>query len=91
VINLNVPDRPAEDVHGLRRAELARFGQVQMTIAEASDDSVRMSIKEEEEQPESGTDLAFLLEGWATVTAIRTIAADDSVDLRLEHENEAAR
>jgi 5'-nucleotidase len=53
VINLNVPDRRPEDVRGLRRAGLARFGQVQMTIAEATEDYVRLSIKEEEAQPES--------------------------------------
>ena len=89
VINLNVPDRPAEEVRGLRRAELAQFGQVQMTIAEASEDSVQMSLAEEEAQPEPGTDLALLSEGWATVTAIRTITADESVELPLADEGTA--
>lgn len=84
VINLNVPDRRPEDVRGIKRAALARFGQVQMTIAETSDDSVRMSLTEEGQQPEPGTDLALLLDGWATVTAIRTITADDSVELSLD-------
>jgi 5'/3'-nucleotidase len=86
VINLNVPDRLLENVRGMRRARLARFGQVQMTIAEAAEDYVRMSMKEEEAQPEPGTDLALLLEGWATVTAIHTIIADESVELPLEEE-----
>jgi 5'-nucleotidase len=84
VINLNVPDRRPDGVRGLTRASLARFGQVQMTIAEATEDYVRMSMKEEEARPEPGTDLAFLLEGWATVTAIHTITADESVELPLE-------
>ena len=84
VINLNVPDRRADGVRGLTRARLARFGQVQMTIAEATEDYVRMSMKEEEARPEPGTDLALLLEGWATVTAIHTITADESVELPLE-------
>ena len=84
VINLNVPDRRPEGVRGLTRARLARFGQVQMTIAEATEDYVRMSMKEEEARPEPGTDLALLLEGWATVTAIHTITADESVKLPLE-------
>jgi hypothetical protein len=35
-----------------------------MTIAEAAEDYVRMSIKEEEARPDPGTDLALLLEGW---------------------------
>jgi 5'-nucleotidase len=85
VINLNVPDRVPEDVRGMRRARLARFGQVQMTIAEAAEDYVRMSMKEEEARPEPGTDLALLLEGWATVTAIHTIIADESVELPLDN------
>jgi 5'-nucleotidase len=55
-----------------------------MTIAEAADDYVRMSMKEEEVRPEPGTDLALLLEGWATVTAIHTIIADESVELPVE-------
>jgi 5'-nucleotidase len=91
VINLNVPDRLLENVRGMRRARLARFGQVQMTIAEAAEDYVRMSMKEEEAQPEPGTDLALLLEGWATVTAIHTIIADESVELPLEEEQRPAR
>jgi hypothetical protein len=41
-------------------------------------------MKEEEAHPDPGTDLAYLLEGWATVTAIRTIGADESVELPLE-------
>jgi 5'-nucleotidase len=86
VINLNVPDRRSEGVRGVKRAELARFGQVQMTIAEGADDFVRMAMTEEQQKPEPGTDLALLQEGWATVTAIRTITADDSVELPLEDE-----
>jgi 5'-nucleotidase len=89
VINLNVPDRRPEDVRGVKRADLARFGQVQMTIAETSDDFVRMSLTEEAQHPEPGTDLALLLEGWATVTAIRTITADDSVELSLDQGDDA--
>jgi 5'-nucleotidase len=54
-----------------------------MTIAEGADDFVRMAMTEEEHTPEPGTDLALLLEGWATVTAIRTITADDSIELPL--------
>ena len=91
VINLNVPNRPPDRVRGIRRAELARFGQVQMTIAEAGEGYLRTSIKEAEVQPDPGTDLALLLEGWATVTAIRTITADDGVELPLEEETATAQ
>ena len=41
VLNLNVPDRPADEVGGLRQAGLAIFGQVQMAVAEAGEGFVR--------------------------------------------------
>lgn len=81
VINLNVPDRPPDRVRGLRRADLARFGQVSMTIAEAGEGYVRTSVQESETRPDPGTDLSLLAEGWATVTAIRTVTADDDVEI----------
>jgi 5'-nucleotidase len=90
VINLNVPDRPAGDVRGIRRAALARFGQVTMSIAESDEKFVRLSMTEEEARPDPGTDLALLLEGWATVTAIETITGNDSVALPLDDDGTAA-
>ena len=81
VINLNVPDRVPDQVRGLRRADLARFGQVTMTIAEAGEGYVRTSVREAETRPDPGTDLALLAEGWATVTPIRSVTVADDVDL----------
>lgn len=77
VLNLNVPDRAPDQIRGVRRAELARFGQVTMTIAEAGEGYLRTQIQESEARPDAGTDLALLAEGWATVTPIRTIEAAD--------------
>lgn len=80
VLNLNVPDRPAEDVRGLRQARLARFGQVQLTVIEAGEGFLRTAVQESEAEPDPGTDLACLAEGWATVTAIRALGVADQVD-----------
>jgi 5'-nucleotidase len=52
-----------------------------MTIAEAGEGYVRTSVQESETRPDPGTDLSLLAEGWATVTAIRTVTADDDVDI----------
>jgi 5'-nucleotidase len=52
-----------------------------MTIAEAGEGYVRTSVQESETRPDPGTDLSLLAEGWATVTAIRTVIADDDVDM----------
>jgi 5'-nucleotidase len=71
VVNLNVPDRPAGELAGLKPAALAPFGQVQMAIAEAGEGYVRVAIEEDGGRRVPGTDVALLAEGYATVTAIR--------------------
>jgi 5'-nucleotidase len=73
VLNLNVPDLPPDRLQGLRRASLARFGQVQMAIAETGEDFVRTSVEQSRFRHEPGTDLAWLAEGYATLTAIRPV------------------
>jgi 5'-nucleotidase len=70
VLNLNVPDRPMTGLGGVRTAALAPFGQVQMAIAEAGEDYVRIAIEEDGGRRVPGTDVALLAEGYATVTAI---------------------
>ena len=73
VLNLNVPDRPATEVRGLRQATLARFGQVQMALAESGEDFVRTAVEESRDRADDGTDLAWLTDGYATVTAIHPV------------------
>jgi len=77
VLNVNVPDLPAERLRGVRRASLASFGQVQMTVVESGEGFVRTALEESGEQLEPGTDLAGLAEGYATVTALRALAEVD--------------
>jgi 5'-nucleotidase len=77
VLNLNVPDLPREQIKGVRRARLARFGQVQMAVAESGRGYVRTTIEESSAELEEGTDLALLAEGYATVTAVRAVTEVD--------------
>jgi 5'-nucleotidase len=77
VLNLNVPDAPPDDVRGLQRATLARFGQVQMAVAETGKDFVRTAVEQSRERAEKGTDLAWLTDGYAALTAIRALATVD--------------
>lgn len=81
VLNLNVPDTPPERVKGIRRARLSRFGQVQITVAEAGQGYVRTVLEESGAQLEPGTDLALLAEGYATVSAVSAITEVSDVEL----------
>ncbi len=81
VLNLNVPDLPEDRVAGLRRAELAPFGQVQIALAERGADYVRTALEENGARHIPGTDLALLADGYASVTPIRP--PDHATDVAL--------
>jgi 5'-nucleotidase len=80
-----VPDLHVDGIRGLRRARLARFGQVQISIAEAGLGFVRTAVQAADEALEPGTDLAALAESYAVVTPIQ--APDEARDIRLNLEN----
>jgi 5'-nucleotidase len=84
VFNLNVPDLHLDGIRGLRRAALAQFGQVQMSIAEAGDGFVRTAVQAADEVLEPNTDLAALAEHFAVVTPIR--APIEAADVRFNLE-----
>ncbi|HEY0697782.1 MAG TPA: 5'/3'-nucleotidase SurE, partial [Micromonospora sp.] len=81
VLNVNSPDVPYEALRGVRRAALASFGQVQMTVAEAGKGFVRTSLEESGQPMEPGTDIAWLNHGYASVTAIRAVTEVSDIDL----------
>jgi 5'-nucleotidase len=83
VLNLNVPDRPADRIAGLRRARLAPFGQVQMSVAELGQGFIRLSLLTPAEEPPADSDLALLRQGYATLTPLRGVTADDGVEIDL--------
>lgn len=71
VLNVNVPDIPADRLRGLRRAELSRFGAVEGRVGEKGQGYVTITFSEVQAEAEPGTDLALLADGWATVTPLR--------------------
>ncbi len=83
VLNLNVPNLPREQVRGLRRAALARFGQVQIALVENGGGYVRTSLEENGTPPRPGTDLAWLADGYASVTALDVLQEAAGVELDL--------
>ena len=84
VFNLNVPDLHLDGIRGLRRASLAQFGQVQMSIAEAGEGFVRTAVQAADDLLEPQTDLAALAEHFAVVTPLR--APVEAADVRFNLE-----
>ena len=81
VVNVNVPDVPPEDLRGVRRAPLARFGAVQTHVTEPSEGYVEVSFSDVDPHAEPGSDAALLADGWATVTPLSPVCEADSVDV----------
>jgi 5'-nucleotidase len=84
VLNVNVPDVPLDQLAGVRQGTLAPFGQVQMALAETGKDYVRVAIEETGARRVPGSDLAWLADGYAAVTAVRIIGHLDQVCLDLD-------
>ena len=84
VLNLNVPDRPADQVAGLRQATLAPFGQVQVSVAERGEGFVRTAVEANAVRAVPGTDIAWLADGYAAVTAIRALGHLPDVELPVD-------
>ena len=85
-VNVNLPDRPADQIRGFRAARLAAFGAVQAQVraetADLSSGSVPVTFARPAGEPGPDTDLALLRQGWATVTVLRgRCEADDAMDL----------
>ncbi|MGI5244598.1 5'/3'-nucleotidase SurE [Dactylosporangium sp. CA-139066] len=70
VLNVNVPDVEAGYVRGIRRAHLAEFGMVQMTLRERGEGFVRMSLEQVGDVAEPGSDDGWLLDGYVAVTPL---------------------
>jgi 5'-nucleotidase len=79
VLSLNVPN--IVDVQGLRWAELARFGTVQSRVDEVDDNEIELVTVSSEETLVPGTDAALLADGYATLTPLRSVAAEPISDL----------
>jgi 5'-nucleotidase len=81
VLNVNVPNRDLGDIRGVRRASLATFGVVQMTMLEQGHGYVKMSLEQQDAALEPGTDEAWLVDGYVSVTPIRPSC--EATDIRL--------
>jgi len=75
VINVNVPNTPSN--RGVREAGLAPFGIVQTTLSERGEQYLRLAVEDLPNVPESGTDAAYLADGWVTVSGLDPVSHID--------------
>ena len=63
VLNCNVPDRPLEEVLGIRAGGLAHIGTAQTSVTEEKGTPVRVTLGGEDESAEIESDAALLQRG----------------------------
>jgi 5'-nucleotidase len=73
VVNLNVPNLPANRLRGVRSASLAPFGAVQTSVAEIGEGYVQLTVADMDPSGEPDTDAALLAAGYATVTLLNPL------------------
>ena len=81
VVNVNVPDRPADQLRGLHAARLASYRVARAIIGEPGEGFIPITFSELDAQPGAGTDLALLRDGWATVTVLEGLSESSALDL----------
>ncbi len=91
VLNVNVPDLPADRLAGVCQAPLATFGTVQAAVREPDGNPYTAEFRFTAPDPEAGTDGALLREGWVTVTALLGVRADTDAEVASFIERAVAR
>jgi 5'-nucleotidase len=82
-INLNVPNRPADEIAGIRQAPLASIGAVQTNVTDTGQGYVEMTYEAVATPPEPGSDADLLARGWAVVTPLVALTEATGLDLPL--------
>jgi 5'-nucleotidase len=75
ILNVNIPNVPADRLRGFREATLARQGAVSADIVQFGEGHVTMTFRREAGESDLRSDSALLREGWATATAVGNPAA----------------
>ena len=81
VVNVNVPDRPVSQIHGLHPARLVSYGAARAIIGEPGEGFIPMTFSALDEAPGPGTDLALIREGWVTVTVLTGLTESTALDV----------
>jgi 5'-nucleotidase len=70
VLNLNAPNRPFDEVLGVREATLAPYGTVWAASADHEGGELLLDFKGNDTVPDPDTDLAALTDGYCSVTPL---------------------
>ena len=81
VLNVNVPDLPLDRLAGFRQARLGRIGTFQAAVRDLQEGPFTAEFVITPQEPEPGSDGAFLQDGWVTLTPLLGIRADESVEV----------
>lgn len=81
VLNVNIPNRPLDDLQGIVPATLEPGGSVQATVTESGDDFQPVTLKDSLEGNDPQSDEKTVGRGFVSVTAIRPPAEEPLVDL----------
>jgi 5'-nucleotidase len=75
LLNLNVPNRPADEVLGVRDASLAPYGEFWVASSDIRSGDLRIEFQGPADQFDESTDAALVAAGYATVTPLLGIVA----------------
>lgn len=81
VLNINVPDGPADQVRGVRRAPLARFGAVQARVDQLQAGGWQVTYSEIDPTADADSDAGLLAAGWVTMTLLQAPCYAPDADL----------
>lgn len=86
VLNVNVPDRPLDEVRGVRWAELAPFGTVRATLDPVGDDRLEFALVGTAVELPAESDTALVAAGYVAVTTLTGVRAGERVPVADEVE-----
>ncbi len=90
ILNVNAPDRPLDEVRGVRWAELAPFGTVRATLDPVGDDRLEFALVETAVELPPDSDTALVNAGYVAVTTLTPVRAAEWEPVAAEVERRLA-
>ncbi len=76
VLNLNVPNRALGELRGMSRADLAASGTIRSAVDQDGEGYLQLALGRRGGSSEAGTDVGLVEQGFASLTAIRSVSED---------------